>query len=80
MPEFEIPSEFGDADDYLKHITYNGAKKRYGDINEDLKERIDFELETIRKPILSVRPKQERGGEDEVQLRTNDTTDGKNEL
>lgn len=49
MPIFEIPKPFEDADSYLKHICYEGAKLRYGDINNKLKERIDFELETIKK-------------------------------
>jgi len=49
MPEFVIPEAFSDANDYLKHITYEGAKMRYGDISEKLQERIDFELETIKK-------------------------------
>lgn len=48
MPEFFIPDEFANADDYLKHITYEGAKKRYPDLTDDLKTRIDFELETIK--------------------------------
>ena len=49
MPEFKIPDKFTDADEYLRHISYKGAEKRYGDITEKLKERIDFELETIKK-------------------------------
>ncbi|MEQ6123179.1 DNA polymerase III subunit alpha [Pseudotenacibaculum sp. MALMAid0570] len=58
LPAFEIPEEFKDPLDdedggkrgennYLKHITYEGAKKRYGDITESIKERLDFELEVI---------------------------------
>jgi len=49
MPEFEIPVEFEDAMAYLKHISYEGAKSRYGEITEDLTERIEFELATIKK-------------------------------
>lgn len=49
MPEFEIPAEFADADDYLRHITYEGAEKRYDEITDSIRERIDFELETIKK-------------------------------
>jgi DNA polymerase III subunit alpha len=55
LPNFPIPEEFKiHADDklnqweYLKHLTYEGAKKRYGDILETTRERIDFELFTIR--------------------------------
>ena len=49
MPEFTIPAEFNDANEYLRNITYEGAKERYGEIGDDLVERIDFELETIKK-------------------------------
>jgi DNA polymerase-3 subunit alpha len=49
MPEFTIPESFTDADDYLKAITYEGAKERYGELSVEITERLDFELETIRK-------------------------------
>ena len=49
MPVFEIPEPFKDADEYLKHIAYEGAKMRYGDVSPEIMERIDFELETIKK-------------------------------
>ena len=49
MPDFPLPEGFNDADAYLRHLTYEGAKKRYGvNIEDNLRERIDFELETIR--------------------------------
>ncbi len=34
--------------EYLKHITYEGAKQRYADLNDEIKERIEFELFTIK--------------------------------
>ncbi|RLD89514.1 MAG: DNA polymerase III subunit alpha, partial [Bacteroidetes bacterium] len=49
MPIFEIPKPFESADSYLKHISYEGAKIRYGEITTEIKDRIDFELETIKK-------------------------------
>ncbi|MBN2215149.1 MAG: DNA polymerase III subunit alpha [Bacteroidales bacterium] len=49
MPDFEIPEGFKDADDYLRHLTYEGARFRYSELTDKLTERIDFELETIRK-------------------------------
>ncbi|MDR1667168.1 MAG: DNA polymerase III subunit alpha, partial [Bacteroidales bacterium] len=48
MPDFPLPEEFTDSDEYLRHLTYEGAEHRYPDMNETVKERIDFELETIR--------------------------------
>ena len=58
LPAFDIPEEFVDIKDdsdggkrgenaYLRHLTYEGAKKRYDEITEEIKERIDFELKTI---------------------------------
>lgn len=55
LPAFPIPPAFqihSDANlnqwEYLKHLTYEGAKGRYSEIGEDLRERIDFELFTIK--------------------------------
>jgi len=49
LPAYPLPEGFTDEDAYLRHITIEGAKKRYGDISEDTMDRIDFELETIKK-------------------------------
>lgn len=59
LPKFDIPEAFKVAEDrtdggkrgenaYLRHITYEGAKERYGDITPEIRERIDFELKTIQ--------------------------------
>lgn len=58
LPEFEIPEEFIHEEDkldggkrgenaYLRHLTYEGAKQRYAEITDEIKERLDFELEVI---------------------------------
>ncbi len=49
MPDFDLPEGFDNEDDYLKHIVYEGARERYGDIPANVRERIDFELETVKK-------------------------------
>ncbi len=60
LPKFDIPEEFLVEEDnldggkrgennYLKHLTYVGAEKRYKEITDDIRERLDFELETIEK-------------------------------
>jgi DNA polymerase-3 subunit alpha len=49
MPNFPLPEGFTDADEYLKHLTYVGAKKKYGVLTEEITERLDFELETVRR-------------------------------
>jgi DNA polymerase III alpha subunit/intein/homing endonuclease len=48
LPNFEVPTTFSSQDDYLYHLTYEGAKERYKDITPKIKERLDFELHTIR--------------------------------
>ena len=60
LPAFNIPTEFEVSEDtqdggkrgenkYLRHLTYEGAKKRYESITPEITERLDFELETIEK-------------------------------
>lgn len=48
MPDFKIPGEFEDENDYLHHLSYQGAERRYSEITEKIKERIDFELSVIK--------------------------------
>ncbi len=49
MPDFKIPNEFKNADDYLKHLTFEGAKDRWPEITDELNERLEFELDTIKR-------------------------------
>jgi DNA polymerase-3 subunit alpha len=48
LPHYQIPAGFNDQDDYLKHLTWEGAHKRYTEITPELEERINFELFTIK--------------------------------
>ncbi len=47
LPDFEIPDQFENPDEYLRHITYEGIKDRYGEITEEIKKRAEFELDII---------------------------------
>jgi DNA polymerase-3 subunit alpha len=58
LPKFDIPQEFLVAEDeadggkrgenkFLAHLTYVGAAKRYPEITNEIKERLDFELKVI---------------------------------
>ncbi|AGA78273.1 DNA polymerase III subunit alpha [Echinicola vietnamensis] len=58
LPKFNIPEQFQDPQDdedggkrgenaYLRHLTYEGAKRRYPEITEEIRERLDFELSII---------------------------------
>lgn len=48
LPHFTVPKNFTSQDDYLEHITREGAKKRYETITSEIEERIAFELFTIK--------------------------------
>ncbi|MCK0124780.1 DNA polymerase III subunit alpha [Gelidibacter sp. F2691] len=58
LPAFDIPDEFKHEEDlldkgkrgenaYLRHLTYEGAKKRYPELTDEIRERLDFELSVI---------------------------------
>lgn len=60
LPKYDIPQEFVHQEDeedggkrgenaYLRHLTYEGAKKRYTEITDEIRQRLDFELETIER-------------------------------
>ena len=48
LPNFVMPPEFKSQDDYLKHLTFEGAKKRYPDLTSEIEERLLFELSVIK--------------------------------
>ncbi len=47
LPNFEIPSSFQTQNQYLRHLTLEGARKRYSEITPEIEERLNFELHTI---------------------------------
>ncbi|MCY4779056.1 DNA polymerase III subunit alpha [Sphingobacterium sp. UT-1RO-CII-1] len=60
LPKFDIPEEFVSPEDevdggkrgenaFLRHLTYQGAEKRYEEITDSIRERLDFELDTIER-------------------------------
>ncbi len=50
LPDFPIPDGFNDnADDYLLHLTMEGARKRWGsELNDQITERLSYELDVIK--------------------------------
>ncbi|MEO7536003.1 MAG: DNA polymerase III subunit alpha, partial [Ferruginibacter sp.] len=48
LPHFVVPSNFSSQDEYLQHLTWNGAKERYKILTPEAEERINFELGVIR--------------------------------
>ncbi|MBE9484632.1 MAG: DNA polymerase III subunit alpha [Bacteroidetes bacterium] len=49
LPHFPLPEGFDSEDDYLRHLTYEGAEKLYPEISREVSERLDFELSVIRE-------------------------------
>ena len=47
MPEFPLPEGFDTLDAYLRHQAFEGAKKRYAEVTDEVRERLEFELDTI---------------------------------
>jgi DNA polymerase-3 subunit alpha len=48
LPHFKVPGNFKSQDEYLAHITWEGAHKRYSELTAEIEERIRFELFTIQ--------------------------------
>ncbi len=64
LPKFQIPDNFKDIRDndpadegrgnrgenaYLRHLTFEGAKKRYPDLKSEIVDRLNFELDTMER-------------------------------
>jgi DNA polymerase-3 subunit alpha len=50
MPHYPIPDRFGGMDDYLRHLTFERAKERYGDpLSQDVVDRLNHELGIIKE-------------------------------
>ncbi len=56
MPRFEVPEEFKQPDDpddmkaqaaYLRHLVFEGAKQRWGELTDEIRQRLEYELEVI---------------------------------
>ena len=49
LPFFEVPANFKSQDEYLEHLTWEGARNRYKILTPESEERLQFELGVIRK-------------------------------
>jgi DNA polymerase-3 subunit alpha len=50
LPIYKLPDGYTDANEYLRFLTYEGAKKNYKDnITQEVRDRIEFELGVITK-------------------------------
>jgi len=48
LPHYEVPAEH-DLSSYLRNLCLTGAEERYGEITEEVRERLDYELEIIEE-------------------------------
>ena len=49
LPNFPMPGEFTNADDYLRHLTFEGALKRYKNITAEIEDRLNYELKVVKE-------------------------------
>ncbi|NPA34728.1 MAG: DNA polymerase III subunit alpha [Chlorobi bacterium] len=50
LPKFPIPPEFESADEYLRHLAIEGAKREFGDpIPDSVLQRLEYELGVIKR-------------------------------
>lgn len=48
LPDYKVPANHT-IESYLEYLVFEGAKKRYGEVSPELKERIDYELGVIEQ-------------------------------
>ncbi|MCX7997541.1 MAG: DNA polymerase III subunit alpha [Leptospiraceae bacterium] len=48
LPKFDVPEGY-DTDSYLEKLVWDGIKERYATVTEEVKQRTEFELNTIKK-------------------------------
>ena len=46
MPKYEVP-EGHTNDSYLKELCYDGLREKYGDLSDEIRKRLDYELDII---------------------------------
>ncbi len=49
LPNFQVPSPFTSQIEYLRHLTFEGARQKYSTIDEVVESRLNYELGIIEK-------------------------------
>ena len=49
LPQYNVPPQYASMDDYLRHMVWQRAPKRYHEITAEVRERIERELAIIKK-------------------------------
>ena len=53
LPDYTIPAEYANQDDYLHNLCLAGAIERFGAVSDTVEQRLDFELDSIRSKGLT---------------------------
>ena len=49
LPIYKIPEDFSSKEDYIRHLAEEGLKKRYPVITDEIKNRLNYELDIVIK-------------------------------
>jgi len=49
LPQYKVPEQFKDMDDYLAHMVWERAPRRYPNMTTEIRERIEHELKIMKK-------------------------------
>ncbi len=49
LPHYKYPEAYSSMDDYLRFLTYEGARRKYKELTSEVTERIEMELAIIKK-------------------------------
>ncbi|MDD4147124.1 MAG: DNA polymerase III subunit alpha, partial [Candidatus Cloacimonetes bacterium] len=49
LPKVETPPEFSEMGEYLRHLCYQEARIKYPQLNEEVRDRIEYELGVIKR-------------------------------
>lgn len=47
LPDYPIPEEIDNSESYLRFLTHKGLSARYLEVTNEIKKRVDYELDTI---------------------------------
>ncbi len=48
LPSYDLPEGFETQDDYLRHLAFEGAKKKYPELTREVEDRLNHELQVIQ--------------------------------
>ena len=49
IPPFDLPDGVSDPNEYIRRLAYDGVEGRYGDVTDEIRERLEFELSVITR-------------------------------